>query len=213
MNRLAFVAVAIVLSVALLPQSASAQKTSFSIKIGGHGHGHGHHHHHHWRPPCDWYHGCYAPYYPSVQYVYPARPAVTYVVPEPAPTVVIPRVSAATPAREPLAMKQNDLPGARGAEVRVVNPVNSRATVYFVADQSTEAELAPGETRVYTAQPVVVIEFDRGGDFGSARYRLTEGEHEFVPTDRGWDLVRRTSSSAANRTAVRKNSLPAASLR
>ena len=208
MNRLAFVALAVVLSIALLPQSASAQKTSFSIRIGGHGHGHGHHHH--WHPPCDWYHGCYAPWYPSVQYVYP-RPAVTYVVPEPAPTVVIPRVSAAAPAREPLAMKPNDLSGGR--EVRVVNPANSRATVYFVADQSTEAELAPGETRVYTAQPAVVIEFDRGGDFGTARYRLTDGEHEFVATDRGWDLVRRSSASPANRTAVRKNSLPGASLR
>ncbi len=37
-----------------------------------------------------------------------------------------------------------------------------------------------------------VIEFDRGGDFGTARYTIADGTFEFTLTDRGWDLRKKT---------------------
>ena len=34
-----------------------------------------------------------------------------------------------------------------------------------------------------------MIEFDRGGDHGTAAYTLTTGRYKFVSTPQGWDLV------------------------
>ena len=36
------------------------------------------------------------------------------------------------------------------------------------------------------------IEFDRGGNFGMARYQLSEGYYFFSLTERGWELFKKT---------------------
>jgi hypothetical protein len=56
-----------------------------------------------------------------------------------------------------------------------------------------------------------IVEFDRGGSFGTAKYELTEGEYEFVVTDRGWDLQRDATGGTwqtARVPEVKKNTLP-----
>lgn len=37
-----------------------------------------------------------------------------------------------------------------------------------------------------------LVEFDRGGSFGLARYTLTEGYYEFTATEKGWDLFKQS---------------------
>lgn len=37
-----------------------------------------------------------------------------------------------------------------------------------------------------------LVEFDRGGSFGLARYTLTEGYYEFTATEKGWDLYKQS---------------------
>jgi hypothetical protein len=50
-----------------------------------------------------------------------------------------------------------------------------------------------------------LIEFDRGGGFGQARYTLTEGTYAFTLGDRGWDLVQQTFQVTVDNSA---NSAP-----
>lgn len=40
-----------------------------------------------------------------------------------------------------------------------------------------------------------LVEFDRGGAHGLARYTLTEGYYEFTPTEKGWDLFKQAFSA------------------
>jgi hypothetical protein len=44
----------------------------------------------------------------------------------------------------------------------------------------------------------VVIAFDRGGSFGQAKYRITEGWYEFAATERGWELYKQTAKVTLN---------------
>jgi len=50
-----------------------------------------------------------------------------------------------------------------------------------------------------------LVEFDRGGEFGAARYTLTDGSYRFTPTDKGWELYQHvykaTISNEGNPTA------------
>ena len=49
--------------------------------------------------------------------------------------------------------------------------------------------IQPGNLQTLTTRPSWVIAFDRGGDFGQARYTLTKGTYTFSPTEKGWELV------------------------
>ena len=40
-----------------------------------------------------------------------------------------------------------------------------------------------------------VIEFHRGGPFGAAKYTVGNVKHVFVPTEKGWELVRQEPKS------------------
>jgi hypothetical protein len=176
--------------------TASAQHFSFGIS-SGHGH---HHHHHHGGWHFD-YHDCWHPhyYYPRYVYVEPApviRERVTYV--ERAPVVAR--------TEPPLAntLTANTL-------ITVQNGSGKNVAVTFLMD-AQDVSLRDGEVRSFTGRASRAIEFDRGGDFGSARYDLSPGDYEFVITDRGWDLQRRavptTAASTAVKPSVRKNALP-----
>jgi hypothetical protein len=76
----------------------------------------------------------------------------------------------------------------------VINPAGSGATLtYLVAGDVRR--LAPGSAEEFPAG--TVIEFDRGGNFGSAAYTLVSGPHSFGLTEKGWDLFQGVLSGTA----------------
>jgi hypothetical protein len=186
---------------------ASAQSVRFSI--GG---GHGFHHHHHCPP--SYYFG----YSPPPIYVYPryvAPPPVTYVYPyAAAPAAVVPQPLATAPTptdtwkprTEPRA---NMLPVSEGQVAIIRNPVSSGGAVSFVVDEDREVALAEGQSHKVANHGGSIVEFDRGGDFGTARKTLGSGLYEFVATERGWDLVSsKDRIQTATRPSVKSNALP-----
>jgi hypothetical protein len=53
-----------------------------------------------------------------------------------------------------------------------------------------------GYSQKLTGRPSWIVEFDRGGSFGTARYTVTQGAYKFIATDRGWDLVQDDAAPA-----------------
>ena len=51
------------------------------------------------------------------------------------------------------------------------------------------------------SRPRIVISFDRGGDFGTAKYGIGEGWYEFTPTDKGWELYENTAKITIDNSA------------
>jgi hypothetical protein len=66
----------------------------------------------------------------------------------------------------------------------------------FTIDDRRHVRIAPGETMRLGQKGQFVISFDRGSDFGSARYAIHEGLYEFIPTDGGWELYRQKADDA-----------------
>jgi len=114
------------------------------------------------------------------------RPALSppIVVANPAPVVVV-----SNPAPIVLSMRN----------IAVVNPQGTGATLNFTVD-GARCELAPGMRQELSSPQTRLIEFDRGGSFGQARYTLSEGLYSFAATDKGWDLIQ-----AAYRPAEAQN--------
>jgi hypothetical protein len=82
---------------------------------------------------------------------------------------------------------------AEGEEITdgvvIINPKRSRGTVnYNINGHHYISE--PGFKQHLQAGPQWVIEYHRGGNFGSSRYTLTPGTYHFTPTDLGWQLYR-----------------------
>ncbi|HUE71573.1 MAG TPA: hypothetical protein VMP01_11875 [Pirellulaceae bacterium] len=184
---------------------ADAQHFSFSV---GHGH-----HHHGWRHGWHYDHCWYDPWYwgPDYVYVVPPRPRVVYV--EPAREVRVQR-------EETLAMNEPKWSAApastRSASTKTLqiwNASGQRIPVSFLVD-AKEIELADGQSHSLHGEKQRVVEFDRGGTFGTTRYALTDGQYEFVITDRGWDLVRKQSAAGgiSLKPIVKRNSLPGESV-
>lgn len=188
----------VLLGLGLAAAPAAGQHFSFGISSG---HGHHHHHHHGWH--FDW-HDCWHDYY---------RPRYVYAYP---PPVIRERVYV---EREPRVYEsrsyQTTVPPVADTLITIQNAAGRSVPVAFVVD-TQDVSLRDGEVRTFTGPSSRVIEFDRGGDFGSARYDLTAGDYEFVITARGWDLQRRTATTAASTAAkpsVRKNALPGTTVR
>lgn len=207
-KQMKFVALLALAMMATAGSLASAQ--TFGFSIGG---GHGYHHHRHCPP--SYYFGFSSP--PPV-YVYPryvAPPPVTYVYPyAAAPAPVAPAPVAAAPApvntwktrTEPRA---NTLPVSERQVAIIRNPAKSGGPVAFVVDDEKEVTLDEGQSHALAANGGYLVEFDRGGDFGTARKTLGPGVHEFVVTDRGWDLVNpKDRVLTATKPSVRSNTLP-----
>jgi hypothetical protein len=188
------------------PRVADAQHFSFSLGHGHHHHGwnHGYHYDHCWHDP--WYWG------PHVDYVYvpPPRPRVVYVQPperevrvESAPLAMNEPKWSAVPASKP----------ASSSTLQIWNASGQRLPVSFLVD-SKEIELSDGQSHSLRGDKQRVVEFDRGGTYGTARYAITDGQYEFVITDRGWDLVRKKSieGGISLKPIVKKNTLPGESV-
>ena len=70
------------------------------------------------------------------------------------------------------------------------------AELNFTIDDRRQMRIAPGETTRLTEKGQFLISFDRGSDFGSARYAIHEGVYAFTPTDGGWELYRQKGDDA-----------------
>ena len=64
-----------------------------------------------------------------------------------------------------------------GGQALVINPATTGATFNFVIDQ-TPYTLKAGQSQPLAGRPSWVIAFDRGGQFGQARYTLAPGHYE-----------------------------------
>lgn len=102
-------------------------------------------------------------------------------------------------AQVPPAIPANPAPSAANAvaNVAIVNPESNGVDINFLVDG--EVATLPSGTRIDLAvSQARVIEFDRGGSFGSARYALSDGLYTFTPTDKGWELFRSPYAAPAN---------------
>jgi hypothetical protein len=205
-------AVAIV-ALAVLPQVGHGQSFSFSI-----GSGHHHGHHHHGAPHCWHDHWC-GPHIDYL-YVYPrpvVRQHITYVQPavtETYETRVAPPAGQAWTGRTGSTQSTTAAaPVAAASPLQIWNAAGRQARVSFLVN-GQEVTLSDGQSHTVYAAGTRVIEFDRGGDFGTARYDLSGGEYEFVVSNNGWDLVekRAAGGNVATRPVLKKNTLPAGSV-
>ena len=182
-------------------QVADAQHFSFSLGHGHHHHGwhHGYHFDHCWHDPWCWG--------PHVDYVYVAPPPrVVYVQP---PERQVRVESAPLAMNEP---KWSAAPASRSASastLQIWNASGQRIPVSFLVD-SKEIELADGQSHSLRGDKQRIVEFDRGGNYGTARYAITDGQYEFTITDRGWDLVRKKTlgDGISLKPIMKRNTLP-----
>ena len=199
------IALAAVLTTGLaccLPKECAAQH--ISLNFGHHWDWHHddywHHYDHHWVPP------------PRVVYMYPsvapAQPA--YEPQAAAATHPAPRISSArsrTTSGKTLIPKKNSIPTG---QVTIKNASNEDLPVRFLID-GKEAELEDGATQTFSGTGQRVVEFDRGGEFGSTRMELLPGNHQFMVGDKGWELVPLSAepSRVARPIIPKKNDVPA----
>jgi hypothetical protein len=120
-------------------------------------------------------------------------------------TVVIDRGYSRPPTRY---VERTPTPYA-GPGVTIRNPVEPGAQLSYTIDARHAYDIAPGASQLLDTKGSYLVEFDRGGDFGRARYTITEGLYEFTPTDRGWELYRQPDAAAAAQR-VKSNPLPPA---
>ncbi len=189
----------------LAPGAARAQGISFSF---GHGHHHGHHH--------GWHHGhgCYDPFRsgPHFDYLYVAPPPVVrreirYV--QPVEQVIETRVETPRQVAAPRSTSSSIASRVTAqAPLQIWNSAGQQVPVAFIVD-GQEVTLRDGQSHTFYGSGTKLVEFDRGGDFGTTRRSLSGNQYEFVITDDGWDLVRRGDGPTitAQRTTP-KNELP-----
>jgi hypothetical protein len=226
MNGLRIAALGVCLVMGLGVSAAQAQHFSLHLGHGGHGHGHHHHHrHHHHGWHADW---CYdllwpRPYYERV-YVVPqpvVQERVTVIQPQGwratdsradlAPSATTVTVPSPAPSATTASIRPNSLPAYRGSGVTINNPGTSGISIAYTLDGRSEVELAPGRSQSLKEKASYVIEFDRGGNFGSRKYELSEGNYNFEVTSQGWELVRAESQTTqtAGAPVLKRNVLPA----
>jgi hypothetical protein len=133
--------------------------------------------------------------------VNPAPVTTTAAVP-PAATVTTP----AADATASTALRANPLPKYTGPGVKLRLPAGFTGPVYVTVDQR-EVELKPGAEVALSDKASYVVEFDRGGNFGTARYELKEGVYRITVGDKGWDLVA-DDTPARTTGEPRRNRLP-----
>ena len=94
-----------------------------------------------------------------------------------------------------------------GPGVTIRNPAEPGAQLSYTIDSRHVYDMAPGQMQQLATKGSYLVEFDRGGEFGRARYTITEGLYDFTPTDRGWELYRQPDAVAAAER-VKSNPLP-----
>jgi hypothetical protein len=95
-------------------------------------------------------------------------------------------------------------PNSRPITIR--NPEKYSTPLTFKLNEQ-QVRLEPGQQTTVTFDRSFNIEFDRGGQYGTQRYSMQDGNFEFIVGDRGWDLRRYTE--AASTSPQLNNPLPA----
>lgn len=111
---------------------------------------------------------------------------------EPEPTVV----EAAVPAADTVANPQP--PASR---LVLANPATTASPISYQLD-SSPFTMDAGASQELTGKPSWLIEFERGGENGRARYTLTDGAYHFAMTERGWELYADTAPATPTEPPV-----------
>ncbi len=161
--------------------------------------GQGHHpggHHPGGHHPGGYHPGGYRPgrYHPGPQYS--TRPQVVYVDTSESPS--------ATDTWESSSVVSNPSPPA---QFTVVNPKENGVTLSFTLD-GVRYLLEPGYK--LEVRRVCVIEFDKGGAAGKARYRVSDGKYTFTARNGEWDLLHSKvdTSEAEEQSGLAANPVP-----
>lgn len=75
--------------------------------------------------------------------------------------------------------------------VLIANPEDNAGSIKYVLASVHPYDLKPGFRQHLPGTQSWLIEFDRGGNFGRAKYSLAEGIYDFKVGDKGWDMVTR----------------------
>ena len=78
-----------------------------------------------------------------------------------------------------------------GCGVILNNPKSSRGKVNYTLDGKSFS-MEPGYTHELPGGRTYLLEFDKGGTFGKARYSLAEGTYDFGVGSQGWDVFSKT---------------------
>lgn len=107
----------------------------------------------------------------------------------------------------------NPMPPREGAglPIKIMSPEDAGAPIAYSLNEY-DYTIQPGESQTLTNDREWVITFDRGGNFGTARYTLYPGIYEFELTKNGWEVyhdsdVSKLMPNAAGGAAT-KNALP-----
>lgn len=156
---------------------------------------------------------------PSPVYTQPA-PVYQQPTPQPTPVYSQPEAVAVAPAApqagvqqatyQTVSLKPNVLPPYSGPGVAIVLPAATGGNLTYVLDGATVQEIAAGNRHTARSKAKFIIEFDRGGNFGTAKYELKEGVYEFIVGEKGWDIVltKEDPNAAPPTTPIKRNSLP-----
>ncbi len=87
-------------------------------------------------------------------------------------------------------------PPAPMLPVKIVNPAATNTTISFSINGRSYS-LPSGKGHSYSLPADALIEFGRGGDFGTARYTLNSGTYTFAATTKGLNLYKGGSPSLA----------------
>jgi len=71
--------------------------------------------------------------------------------------------------------------------IKIMSPEDAGAPIAYSVNEF-EYTIEPGESQTLINDREWVIEFDRGGDFGTARYTLYPGTYEFALAKNGWEV-------------------------
>jgi hypothetical protein len=104
----------------------------------------------------------------------------------------------------------NPAPAGSGLPIKIVNPAANKTTLSYTLDGNPYT-IAPGSGQDLTMDHPWVIEFNRGGNFGQARYGLESGLYTFTSTDHGWELFQQPLSQSGPAMAP-SNPLPSSNV-
>lgn len=82
------------------------------------------------------------------------------------------------------------------------------ASIQYRLDDKWDFTMKPGEKQKLPEKASRIIEFDRGGEFGTARYTITEGYYDFHLTPKGWDIWKLPSAPVITTKPADDGKLP-----
>lgn len=84
-------------------------------------------------------------------------------------------------------IQPNPQPAGSGAPIKIVNPASNSATLSYTLD-GRPYSIPPGSSQDLVLDHPWVIEFNRGGSFGTGQYSLESAVYTFTATNHGWEL-------------------------